>query len=478
MSLKKRLMITNVAIVIIPILITIVASLAFFLVATGILGKNVNYQSLNNISLIRYELSKKGSLIIRNKPETFLEKDFQDNVVAELANLNAQLIVLKKQQIVFSTITMNKIDIEKCIEAVNEGLFTNSVKIGRIAYLVNLHSITFADGDSGKVILLAPYGQDEAASEIFLILIVVVFLGSFLAVNLLSAILLSRSILKPISRLQKAAGEISYGNLEHAVIEEGDSEIKELCRSFEQMRLKLKESVYTQIKYEDNRKMLVSSISHDLKTPITSIKGYVEGILDGVANTPEKTAKYLKTIYAKAVQVDAMIDDLLLYSKLDLKQIPFNFEKTDIVRYFEDCIAESEYDMGKYHIQLSLENQISQNREVMIDRERVRRVIVNIIDNARKYMDKEKGEIKVLLRETNTSIIIEIQDNGRGIAKENLPHIFDRFYRADTVRKSMNGSGMGLAIAKEIIEGHNGKIWAISRAEKGTAIIISLRKTE
>lgn len=478
MSLKKRLIITNAAIVIIPILITIVASFAFFLVATGILDKNVSYENLNNISLIRYELSKKAGLIIQNKPEAFLEKDFQDSVVSVLTDMNAKIIVLKKHQNVFSTINMNKIDLEKCAEAVKEGVLNNSVKIGKVSYLVNVHLITFEDGDSGKVILLAPYGKDEAASETFLIFIIVAFLGSFLAVNILSAILLSGSILKPISRLQKAAGEISYGNLEHEVIEAGDSEIKELCRSFEQMRIKLKESVYTQMKYEDNRKMLVSSISHDLKTPITSIKGYVEGILDGVANTPEKTEKYLRTIYAKAVQVDAMIDDLLLYSKLDLNQMPFNFEKTDIVRYFEDCLAESEYDLGKYNIEINLENQISQNRDVMIDRERVRRVIVNIVDNARKYMDKGKGEIKVLLRETNTSIIIEIQDNGRGISKENLPHIFDRFYRADTVRKSMNGSGMGLAIAKQIIEGHGGKIWGVSREEKGTSIIISLRKTE
>jgi len=476
MSLKRRLIITNAAIVIIPIMITILASFVFFIVTTKILDKNVNYQNLNNISLIRYELSKKGSLIIQNKPEALLEKDFQNNVVSALADMNANIIVLKKHKIVFSTITMNKIDIEKCVEAVNEGLLNNSVKIGRVSYIVNLHSVTFEDGDSGKMILLAPYGKDEVASETFLILIIVVFLVSFLAVNILSAILLSRSILRPISRLQKAACEISCGNLEHEVIEEGDSEIKKLCNSFEQMRIKLKESVYIRMKYEDNRKMLISSISHDLKTPITSIKGYVEGILDGVANTPEKSEKYLRTIYAKAVQVDAMIDDLLLYSKLDLNQIPFNFEKTDIVRYFEDCIAESECDLEKDNIKISLENQISQNRYVMIDKERVRRVIVNIIDNARKYMDKANGEIKVFLRETNTSILIEVQDNGIGIPKENLPHIFDRFYRADAVRKSMNGSGLGLAIAKQIIEGHSGKIWAVSHEEKSTSIIISLRK--
>jgi signal transduction histidine kinase len=142
-------------------------------------------------------------------------------------------------------------------------------------------------------------------------------------------------IVSPLHNLQKAAAEISQGNLDHPIAEEGDKEIQALCRDLETMRLKLKDSVYTQLKYEDNRKMLVSSISHDLKTPVTTIKGYIEGILDGVANTPEKTARYLNTAYLKAGQIDQMIDDLLLYAKLDLNQLPFNFERIDISLYLE-----------------------------------------------------------------------------------------------------------------------------------------------
>jgi signal transduction histidine kinase len=113
----------------------------------------------------------------------------------------------------------------------------------------------------------------------------------------------------------------------------------------------------------------------------------------------------------------------------------------------------------------------------MMDRDRMRRVVVNIVNNAAKYMDKKHGEIKIKLRDTRTSFIAEIHDNGAGIDKEDLPHIFDRFFRADSSRNGVAGSGLGLAIARQIVEGHEGSIWAVSSKGEGTSIIISLRKS-
>jgi len=299
---------------------------------------------------------------------------------------------------------------------------------------------------------------------------------TFIAVNIFMSYLLSKRIIKPLSLLKTAVGDISKGDLNLEIIEVGDKEIKELCADFEKMRIQLKDSINLKMKYDDNRTMLVSSISHDLKTPITSIKGYVKGILDGVANTPEKVERYLKTIYSKTEQMDIMIDDLLLYSKLDLSQLPFNFEKTDIVDYFNCCIHESVLELEKANIKISLKNDLEQSKYVKIDKERLMRVILNIIDNSRKYMDKIQGEIVIMLRETNSSIIIEIRDNGSGIDKEDANKIFDRFYRADSSRSEAKGSGLGLAIAKQIIEGHKGTIWAVSHENQGTSILISLGK--
>jgi signal transduction histidine kinase len=285
--------------------------------------------------------------------------------------------------------------------------------------------------------------------------------------------------MSPINHLRKAATEISGGNLDFPIVEEGDQEIRELCRDLELMRLKLKDSIHTQLKYEENRKMLISSISHDLKTPVTSIKGYVEGIMDGIANTPEKEERYLKTIYTKAQLVDDMIEDLLLYAKLDLNQLPFDFERTEITEYLQDFVRENEPECSKNGIRISLQTELSQAYTIQLDQARFRRVLTNILDNSRKYIraDSQKnGYIQISLRETLSSIIIELRDNGTGISEKDLPHIFDRFYRSDMSRGEIKGSGLGLAIAKQIVEGHNGRIWALTHAQEGTSILISLSK--
>lgn len=139
------------------------------------------------------------------------------------------------------------------------------------------------------------------------------------------------------------------------------------------------------------------------------------------------------------------------------------------------CLLESEPEFEGSHIRLSFHNELHRQQHVLIDQERMKRVIMNILDNSRKYMSKELGEVKILLRETSASLIIELRDNGSGISEGDLPYIFDRFYRSDAARSK--GSGLGLAIAKQIIEGHKGRVWAISHGEAGTSIMISLSKS-
>jgi signal transduction histidine kinase len=476
MGLKKRLIISNAAIVVIPVLITVAASFIFLFVSSRILDRDLNYAEIENTINIRTELFKTEGSSMQNNPDQLFDKDFQDYYAAKFADVGTEIIVTKKNEPIFFTKKLDPIGLQKCLNEWEKSIPKSNIELNGLTYIVKVLPIVFKDGTKGDIILLSNLGKTGSTAYIFLIFVPIVFLISFLITNIISSLYFSKSLIKPLDRLKVAAGEISSGNLSHEVVVDGDSELRDLSNSFEQMRLKLKESVHTQLKYDDNRKMLISSISHDLKTPITSIKGYIEGITDGVANTPEKKEKYLKTIYSKASHMDAMIDDLLLFSKLDLNQIPFNFEKTDIVKYFEDCISENEPDLEKANIKLSFQSELKEFKFVSIDRERLKRVINNILDNARKYMNKEKGEIIILLRENNANIIVEIQDNGAGIAKEDLHYVFDRFYRADAARSNISGSGLGLAIAKQIIEGHGGKIWVRSDNTSGTSIMISLKK--
>jgi signal transduction histidine kinase len=290
--------------------------------------------------------------------------------------------------------------------------------------------------------------------------------------------LVSRSIIKPISILKEGAERIKSGDLSFEIKTTSNDEIGQLNRTFEEMRIKLKESVNLQIQYEENRKELLSNISHDLKTPITSIIGYVEGIKDGVANTPEKMEKYLTTVYSKARDMDLLIDELFLFSKLDLKKEPFSFETIDLVEYMRDYVEELHLDLLQKGIQIEL-HLLSKPINVTADREKLRRVLANLISNCVKYMNKDKKYISISLHEGLFDVVVQVTDNGYGIEPSALPYIFKRFYRAEKSRNSQTGgSGLGLAIAKQIIEEHGGDIWATSELGKGTDVFFSLKKGE
>ena len=476
MNIKKRLIMSNSITIVIPLIITLIAAFLFIFVSSRILNKDVSYDSFKKVILVKTELSNTKSAIWKQDSGDIEDPQFQQYLYQRLFNINGDLIILKNNNVIFASKDVSKIDIEKCLIEANAKFQKKLVKIDNIAYMVEVVPIKFKDETTGNAILMAPTFEYSNMLQVFIIFNIVIFLMTFIAVNIFMSYLLSKRIIKPLSLLKTAVGDISKGDLNLEIIEVGDKEIKELCADFEKMRIQLKDSINLKMKYDDNRTMLVSSISHDLKTPITSIKGYVKGILDGVANTPEKVERYLKTVYSKTEQMDVMIDDLLLYSKLDLSQLPFNFEKTDIVDYFNCCIHESVLELEKSNIKISLINDLEQSKYVKIDKERLMRVILNIIDNSRKYMDKIQGEIVIMLRETNSSIIIEIRDNGSGIDKEDANKIFDRFYRADSSRSEAKGSGLGLAIAKQIVEGHKGTIWAVSHENQGTSILISLGK--
>ncbi len=248
-------------------------------------------------------------------------------------------------------------------------------------------------------------------------------------------------------------------------------------RVWGEMRIRLKESTEEKVIFDSQNKELISNISHDLKTPITAIKGYVEGLLDGVADTPEKQEKYLRTIYNKANDMDRLINELTFYSKIDTNRIPYTFSKINVREYFDDCIEDIGLELGQQQIELTYENQVAGDIMVIADAEQMKRVINNIVSNSIKYMDKPNRFIRIRVLDVGDFIQVEIEDNGRGIATKDLPYIFDRFFRTDTSRNSSKGgSGIGLSIVHKIMEDHGGKVWVTSREEIGTTMYFVLRK--
>ena len=306
------------------------------------------------------------------------------------------------------------------------------------------------------------------------------FISAFvilISVALVVGLWVYRSIAVPLVKLKKATQNIKEGNLDFVLDVEGKDEFSELCQDFEEMRRRLKESTEEKSLIEKENRELISNISHDLKTPITAVKGYVEGIMDGVADTPEKMDRYVRTIYNKTNEMDHLINELTFYSKIDTNRIPYTFNKLNVEDYFEDCSEEVGLELETRGIELVYANYVEKDVMVIADGEQIRRVIHNIISNAIKYMDKPKGIIQIRIKDVGDFIQIEIEDNGKGIGPKDLPYIFDRFYRTDVSRNSSKGgSGIGLSIVKKILEDHGGKVWATSRLGIGTIMYFVLRK--
>ena len=313
-------------------------------------------------------------------------------------------------------------------------------------------------------------------SQIFGYMAIVLFIIMVLN-GVVVANLSYKGIVIPVKELNNAMQQIKEGNLFHILETNSKSEIGELYQNYEEMRVRFKEIFDEKFQNEEKKKELISNITHDLKTPITSIKGYVEGLVDGVADTPEKINKYVKIIYNKANEMDRLIEELTAYSGIDNNTIPYHFQKILVGEYFNDCIEEVGFDLENQNFEVHFDNLIDPTVMIMADPEQLKKVINNIINNSVKYCDKKKGIIAIRVLDAIDCVRIEIEDNGKGINQKDLSNIFDRFYRTDASRNSATGgNGLGLSIVKKIIKDHSGYIWATSRVGEGTCIHFVIKK--
>lgn len=479
MSIRIRLVISYTAMIIVPVMLSFI---------TVSMLSSIFIQELRDTYGIKFrespikEIYDKNNLyfsqvkrVATNQPEKLEDKKFLADLDKNLSKAHSAIVIQKNNEVVYSSDFANKLNISYELIRLEED--SRNLDFYKSHLLMKHVDFYFKDKTLGTLFLVTDTTPGENILKWFIYSSIISIILIFILTDGLLSFWISRSIISPIDSLKKGANQIKDGNLNFKITCDANDEIGELCLAFEEMRSKLKESVDLQIQYDNNRKELISNISHDLKTPVTAIKGYVEGIMDGVADNEEKMEKYIKTIYIKACDMANLIDELFLFSKLDLNKLPFNFEKVDIIKYFEDCTEELQFDLEKNNIKLNLYYSSQSSLLVLIDRERIKRVIINIVQNAVKYMNKDNGIIDIYVKDVDNDVVVQISDNGQGISKEALPYIFDRFYRADPSRNSSTGgSGLGLAIVKKIIEEHNGNIWAESVENSGTSIFFTLRK--
>ena len=489
MKLKNRIYISFFVIVLVPLLLTGIAFWGFAVYQVRSLQKQygieeITYENLSNNTYMLNKITQKLCTSLQNTVETEPDKmedfGYLDNINRELNEKNAYLVVRKGD-----VITYNKSGLDSRVIASELPMYGDmpgendkGVYIGKdIQALVKQVDFEFPDDTEGSAfVMIKADAMVPRMQNMMLNLVLIVIL--ILAVTAFGLCTWTyHGVITPLTQLKIATKNIKEGNLDFTVEKMGVEEIGNLCEDFEEMRKRLKQSNEEKLAFDKENRELISNISHDLKTPITAVKGYVEGIMDGVADTPEKMNRYIRTIYNKANEMDRLINELTFYSKIDTNRIPYTFNKIHVKDYFEDCIDDLSVELESSGVSLTYFDYLEEDAIVIADAEQLKRVINNIISNSLKYMNKPKGVINIRLRDVGDFIQIEIEDNGKGIAQKDLANIFDRFYRTDASRNSSKGgSGIGLSIVKKIMEDHGGQVWATSKEGTGTTMYLALRK--
>ena len=310
---------------------------------------------------------------------------------------------------------------------------------------------------------------------VFIIAAVVVIMLTKEIATLIFTFQMRRRLLGPLEKLKAATEEIAKGNYGVTVDDFDANMVEDLIDSFNNMSRELKEANELKLRYERNRKRLIAGISHDLKTPITSIIGYIDGIQSGVAKDEEKKKQYLEIISKNAHYTNDLINDLFLFSKLDIDEQEYDFKRMLANEIFADFFLEKQLELEEQGVQVTIEDRLSESCWVLLDTKMIARVLSNLIQNGIKYNDKENKTLLFRIWNDTHWVWIQVIDNGMGIQQSDLQTIFDVFYRADSARsKDIGGSGLGLSIAKQLVEAHHGEIVAQSEPDKGTVMTIKL----
>ena len=491
LKINTRIAITAVLAIVIPSIIIATCSTVLFTTAGSFFNfSTVTTNSYSTINQIQWSQTLTGitdELTGDDSQEDKLEKI--KGIALSLESIGSSIYIERDGNEFYSTGSARQV-LDKA-ESIIKVQTDEDVNYFGDNGLVIVNHAQSSDGDYKIIIVNDDYTVNDASHRITAkdftklllgrtgILVLIIVLLFVIAIAVISSIT-SGTIVKPIKKIAQGADEISRGNLDYEIDYKSTNELGQTVDSFNEMRLRLKNSIERQNKAEEERKELIAGIAHDVRTPLTSAKGYAEGLLDGIADTPEKQTLYLQTICSSINDTEKILDDLLAISKFQLKGYRLNKEDIPIREFVEDGAREIKTVLDSHNFNFSILINCDSNTLVSIDPDAFSRVISNIISNSIKYArDDAQGRIDITLSEYDRSVILEISDNGIGVDKKSLSKIFDAMYRADPARtKVSQGSGLGLSVCKQIVELHGGLIWASSRENQGLSIFISLPKKE
>ena len=270
---------------------------------------------------------------------------------------------------------------------------------------------------------------------------------------------LVKHTMEPLDELAAGAKRIRENDLTEDINYSGDIEFENVCDTFNKMQKHILREQEKNRKYEKARTDMIAGISHDLRTPLTAIRGTIKGLMDGIASTPEKQDRFLETAYRRTGEMDLLLNQLFYLSKIETGNMPITLRKIEISSFIKNYVQAKQglMETGKEEL---VEETKEITAEVAVDPEQLQRIFDNLLENSRKYGEKVPLKMKIGLRKTPGGILIRFSDNGVGVPENKLPHVFDEFYRVDESRNKKEGNGLGLYIVKYLIEAMGGTVWA------------------
>lgn len=270
---------------------------------------------------------------------------------------------------------------------------------------------------------------------------------------------LTAHIMEPLDTLTEGAKRIQSNDLQQEITYIGDVEFEQVCDVFNEMQHHLCEEQEKNHKYEKARTDMIAGISHDLRTPLTAIRGTIKGLLDGVASSPEMREKFLQTAYKRTGEMEVLLKQLFDFSTLETGNLPISLQNVDLTSFLKNYAAAKTELSDPEQEQFALKTE-EDSMMASIDPEQLGRILDNLLENSRKYAERTPLEIEIRAEQKGQNIEIRFSDHGVGVPEEKLPYVFDEFYRADESRNRREGNGLGLYIVKYLVQAMKGSVCA------------------
>lgn len=304
---------------------------------------------------------------------------------------------------------------------------------------------------------------------------VAICIAILIAVSFFFTKRLAHHIMVPVELLEKGANRIQENVLTEKIEYIGEKEFEDICGTFNTMQEHILSEQEKNRKYELARTEMIAGISHDLKTPLTAVRGAIKSVLDNVAKTEEQKEKFLKIAYKRTADTEQLLDRLFYLSKLETGNMPLNLIKIDLAAFLKNYVDEKKSLLSNENTEITLRAEsVMGNAE--IDALEFKRILDNLIENSQKYANVNPLKINISLKEEENNFLICFSDNGQGIDESKTEFIFDEFYRADESRSKCDGNGLGLYIVKKLVNSMHGNVYA--KNDNGLNIYIKLPKAE